>query len=142
MSRVLTRLLLTACALLALRWPLPVFWSTLRGEGAVDGPIAAFLASFLLGLLGLPGFLAALWSALPSATCDAPWWMRLGLLATVAGSVTTAGWIAISVREIGTTLEMREILLVALPVAVTAIAAVMLRKRCGARHVALNRDSL
>ena len=121
------RAIVTAGAVLALRWPLPVFWSSVRGEGAVDATISAFLASFALGLCGLPGFLAALWGWQGSSGSAAPRWIRVGLVATLASSLTTAGWIAISVQEIRATLETSEIVAQTLPLAVTAVAAVVLR---------------
>lgn len=123
------RAILSCCAVLSLRWPMPVFWTSLRGEGAIDGTIGAFLASFVLGLLGLPGFLAALWGRWTGSGSAAPWWIRLGLVATLASSLTIAAWIAVSVREIGSTLTRLEVVLQLAPVATVALAAVALRIR-------------
>ncbi|MCM2314657.1 MAG: hypothetical protein NDJ92_05845 [Thermoanaerobaculia bacterium] len=123
------RALLSCCAVLSLRWPMPVFWASVRGEGAIDGTIGAFLVSFVLGLLGLPGFLAALWGRWTGSGSAAPRWIRLGLVATLASSLTTATWIAVSVREIGSTLTGLEVALQLAPVATVALAAVALRIR-------------
>lgn len=123
------RTILSCCAVLSLRWPMPVFWASLRGEGAIDGTVGAFLASFVLGMLGLPGFLAALWGRGTGSGSAAPRWIRLGLVATLASSLTIATWIAISVREIGSTLTRLDVVLQSAPVAVVALAAVALRIR-------------
>lgn len=124
------RALVSACVVLALRWPLPVFRASLFGEGAIDGTIFAFLASFALGVLGLPGVLVALWGQRPEAgVTPSPWWMRAGLVATLASSLTTGAWIAVSVREIGATLSGLEVAAQSIPIAVAAITSVVLRIR-------------
>ena len=121
------RVVLSICAILSLRWPLPVFWSSVSGESSIDPTVGAFLASFALGALGLPGFLVALWGSRAGEGDPARWWVRGGLVATLAGAVTTGVWIAISVREIGGTLSESEIVIQSVPIVLTATAAIVLR---------------
>lgn len=117
----------SACALLALRWPLPVSWASVRGDGAFDATVGAFLATFVLGIVGLPGFLAALWGRRGGRGVKVAWWIRVGLVATLASSLTTAAWIGVSVHEIGVTLQWGEVVGQFLPIAVAAVSAVALR---------------
>lgn len=126
-SRFAIRMIVSVCVVLALRWPLPVFRASLLGEGAIDETLSAFLVSFALGVLGLPGVLAALWGLGQEPGVPAPWWIRGGLVATLASAVTTGAWIGVSVREIGATLSGLEVAAQAVPIAVAAAAAVVLR---------------
>ncbi|MGK2857290.1 MAG: hypothetical protein ACSLFQ_08795 [Thermoanaerobaculia bacterium] len=121
------RATVSACALLALRWPLPVFWASVRGHGAFDATVGAFLATFALGVAGLPGFLAAVWGRWSGRGVTVGWWIRGGLVATLAASLTTAAWIGVSVHEIGVTLQWGEVVAQSLPIAVAAVSAVVLR---------------
>lgn len=99
----------------------------MRRESTVDATVGAFLASFALGLLGLPGFLAALWEWRSARGGAIGWWIRAGLLSTLASTITTATWIVISVREIGATLDAATIVAHLVPLGVTAASSIALR---------------
>lgn len=117
------RVVVSLFPVLALRWHLPLVMSSLRGAATIDATVAAFLATFVLGVLGLPGFLSALWrSGTPQA-----WWVGAGLLATIIASCSTLLWVAVAVSQIGTTLSAWTIAGFVVPCVATGVTAIWLR---------------
>ena len=101
---------------------------TLRGRGHIDLTIVAFLASFGMIALGLPGYAAALAGARGSSRVGR--FALVGsLLLMLTGCLATLVWIVVSVRVIGGTLKPIQIALTVLPPMVTALTAVRLRFR-------------
>jgi hypothetical protein len=117
------RIVVSCLAVLALRWHVPLASASLRGGGAIDATVAAFHASFALGLAGLPGFVSALWRLSDPRS----WWIRAGLVATLVSSLATILWLATSMRAIGGTLPAGTIAGALAPPLATAAAAVALR---------------
>ncbi len=124
----LTGTLLIGLGVLSLRWPWTVSVETLRGRGHIDLTIVAFVASFGMIVLGLPGYAAAVAGARGSSPVG-----RLALagslLFLLTGCLATLVWIVVSVRAIGGTLTPIQIALAVLPPMVTALSAVRLRFR-------------
>lgn len=129
LPQLAARLLVSACAILALRWELPVFRATVRGDGVVDATVGAFLAAFALGVVGLPGFLTAVWNERVAGRDPFRGWVRAALVMTLASGLTTATWILVSVSAIGSTLSADEVLAALAPIVVTLVASIYLRVR-------------
>jgi len=114
-----------ACIALSLRWSYSVSVDVLGGVVSPDLTLAAYLATFVLLLLGIPGFLAFLLAPLDSRSSRV---LTAGsLLALLVGSLASLLWIVATVRMIGGTLSPAQMLTGMCPPAVSAGAAVWSR---------------
>src|SRR5688500_4955484 len=129
MRRTLTLLLFAIPAILTLRWPLPIALATLRGEGAVDRTVLAFLAPFVLMLVGLPGYLAAAAGARPQSRLRLLL-RRAGTLFVLLSALLVLLWMSPAVMQMATTLRrpLSNAVWIAPPLA-TMVLSVVARQR-------------
>jgi hypothetical protein len=127
LSRPLRAALFVIPAIVTLRWPLPIVAATLRGEGIIDRTVLAFIAPFVLMLIGLPGFVAAA-AGRRGETRSAQLWIRASILLVVVSAALVLVWMWPAVLTMRSTLKNPIMLIVwiAPPIA-TLILATRLR---------------
>lgn len=127
LSRPLRAALFLIPAIFTLRWPLPIVAATLRGEGIIDRTVLAFMAPFVLMLIGLPGFAAAA-AGSRGETRSSQLWIRASILLVVISAALVLVWMGPAVLTMRSTLK-NPVMLVAwlAPPIVTLVLATRLR---------------
>jgi hypothetical protein len=127
LNRLLRAALFVIPAIITLRWPLPIVAATLRGEGIIDRTVLAFIAPFVLMLIGLPGFVAAAFGR-RGETRWSQLWIRASILLVVISAALVLVWMWPAVLTMRSTLRNPVMLMVWLaPPIATLILATRLR---------------